>query len=57
MEALRTRVDSLEWKIHQLETENLRLREVNPKASKSLDQLERAKSEAAELADRVQGLE
>ena len=57
MEALRTKVDGLQWELHRLEAENLRLREANPEASESLDQLERKKSEAAELADRVQELE
>ena len=39
------------------EAENLRLREANPEARESLDQLDRTKSEAAELADGVQELE
>ena len=57
MEALRTKVDGLQWELHRLEAENLRLREANPEASESLDQLDRTKSEAAELADGVQELE
>ena len=51
MEALRTRVDSLQWEIHRLGVENRHLREENPEVSGTLEQLEGAKREVAELTD------
>ena len=57
MEALRTRVDSLQWEIHRLEVENRHLREENPEVSGTLEQLEEAKREVAELTDRTSELE
>ena len=38
MEALRTKVDSLEWEVHRLEAENRLLREANPEASERLEE-------------------
>ena len=43
MEALRTKVDSLEWEGHRLEADNRLLWEANPEESKRLDELERSK--------------
>ena len=57
MEALRTKVDSLEWDLHRLTAENRQLREANTEASERLDELERTKNEVTELADRVRELE
>ena len=57
MEALRTRVDSLQWEIHRLGVENRHLREENPEVSRTLQQLEGAKREVAELTDRKSELE
>ena len=55
-EALRTRVDDLQWKVNRLETENRRLQEENPEQSRALAleaELEQSKNEAAELKDQV----
>ena len=57
MEALRTRVVSLQWEIHRLGVENRHLREENPEVSGTLQQLEGAKREVAELTDRTSELE
>ena len=56
MEALRTRLDTLQWEVNQLEVENRRLREEHPEESRVLTleaELERSKNEAATLRDRV----
>ena len=56
-EALRTRVDDLQWKVNRLETENRRLQEENPEQSHVLAleaELEQSKNEAAELKDQVE---
>lgn len=60
MEALRTLIDSLEWEVQHLSVENHKLREENPRTSDQIDgeaELERTRTEAAELADRVKVLE
>ena len=50
-------MDSLQWEIHRLEVENRHLREENPEVSGTLQQLEGAKREVAELTDRKSELE
>ena len=50
-------MDSLQWEIHRLEVENRHLREENPEVSGTLEQLEGAKREVAELTDRTSELE
>ena len=60
MEALRTRIDGLEWEVQRLTTENRKLREDNPGTSELVDreaELEKTRSDAAELTDRVLALE
>ena len=54
MEALRTRIDGLEWEVQQLMTENRKLREEHPGTSELIDreaELETTKSDVAELTD------
>ena len=50
-------MDSLQWEIHRLGVENRHLREENPEVSRTLQQLEGAKQEVAELTDRKSELE
>ena len=50
-------MDSLQWEIHRLGVENRHLREENPEVSRTLQQLEGAKREVAELTDRKSELE
>ena len=50
-------MDSLQWEIHRLEVENRHLPEENPEVSGTLEQLEGAKREVAELTDRTSELE
>ena len=56
MEALRTRIDGLQWEVQRLTTENRKLREEHPGTSELLDrkaELETTKSDVAKLTDRV----
>ena len=60
MEALRTRNDSLQWEVQRLDAENRRLRERNPEEAESVDreaELEKARSDVAEMTNRVQACE
>jgi len=60
VEALRTRLDTLQWEANRLEAENRRLREEHPEESRAVTleaELERSKNEAAELRDRISELE
>ena len=57
MEALRIKVDNLEWELNSLRTENRQLREDNPQESATLDELAKSKDDAARLQDRVRQLE
>ena len=55
-EALRTRLDKLQWDANQLETENRRLREENPEESRVLTleaKLKRSEDETARLRDQI----
>ena len=56
MEALRTQLDAFQWELNGLKAENRRLKEETPEASKVValeDELERTRSEVAELTERV----
>ena len=56
MEALRTRLDTLQWETNRLEAENRRLREEHPEEDRVLTleaELEQSKNEAGRLMDRV----
>ena len=56
VEALRTRLNKLQWDVNQLETENRRLREENPEASRILTleaALKRSEDETARLRDQI----
>ena len=56
MEALRTRVDQLQWDLNRLKAENRRLREENPDAERIMAleaELEGSKGEVARLTERV----
>lgn len=60
MEALRTKIDSLQWEIHRLDAENRQLRAGDPQASERVDleaELQQARSDAAGLTQRVQTYE
>ena len=55
VEALRTRLDTLQWEANRLEAENRRLREEHPEESRAVTleaELEQSKNETAELRDR-----
>ena len=57
MEALRTRVDKLQWDINRLQAENRRLREENPDVSRTVAleaELELSKGEVARLMERAE---
>ena len=57
MDALRTKVDGLQWEINRLDAENRRLREGNPEASERVDleaELQQAKSDEVGLTQRIQ---
>ena len=56
MEALRTRIDTLQWELNQLRVENWRLKEENPEASRLVTleaELEGARGDVARLTERV----
>ena len=56
MEALRTRLDTLQWEMNRLEAENRQLREEHPEEERVLTleaELEQSKNEAGRLMDRV----
>lgn len=60
MEALRTKIDGLQWEVHWLGAENRKLREDNPGASERIDreaELEKTKYDVAELTNHVKVLE
>ena len=60
MEALRTKIDGLQWEVHRLGAENRKLREDNPGASERIDreaELEKTKYDVAELTNHVKVLE
>ena len=58
MEALRTKVDGLQWEVNQLDAENQKLRDEKPELGNRLDlaaELERAKGDVAELMKQREG--
>jgi chromosome segregation ATPase len=60
MEALRTRLDKMQWEINRLNAENLKLGGEDPTTSELVDreaQLEETTREVAELTDRTRELE
>ena len=60
MEALRTKVDSLQWEVNRLDAENRRLRAENPVVSEQVDleaELEQSRSDVADLTSRLQAYE
>ena len=60
MEALRTRIDSLQWELNKLDVENKRLRDGDPETAARLDaeeELQRTKEDARKLEERAQQAE
>ena len=60
MEALRTKMDNLQWEVQRLQVENRKLREQNPEASERVDgevELATARSEIAGMEERLKKLE
>ena len=60
MEALRTRVDNLQWEVQRLEVENRKLRERDPAAGERVDreaELESARANVEEMAERIKTME
>ena len=60
MEALRTKIDSLQWEVHWLTAENHKLREDKQGASEQINreaELKRTEINVAELTDHVRVLE
>ena len=60
MEALRTKIDGLQWEVQRLSTENRRLKEDHSGLSDLIDreeELESTKGDVAELTGPVQTLE
>ena len=58
MEALRTKVDGLQWEVNRLDAENRKLRDEKPEQGDRLDlaaELERAKGDVAELMKQREG--
>ena len=56
MEALRTKIDGLQWEVHRLDAENRKLRAGKPELGERLDlaaELEQAKGDVAELMRKV----
>ena len=60
MEALRTKIDNLQWEVNRLDAENRRLRDENADGSARVDleaELEQSKVEVARMAERVKTCE
>ena len=58
MEALRTKIDGLQWEVNRLDAENQKLRAEKPELGDRLDlaaKLDRAKGDVAELMTQQEG--